>query len=299
MKLSVVIPVMNQHPMFRAMFKQLVDASGPDVEFVVIDNGSDEILSKEGPFIFGQLKVGQSIHFVRNYKSIGVYPTFQQGMKSTSGDIVAFFHSDLIVWEKEWDKRVIQQFELTPPLGLLGFIGSNEIDSNGGRGGGTTSQFMGKTLVDDFLKNDESGIHTHDFQSHSWSGSPASAHGKTNSGYTRGAVVDGCAMILRRSAWDAIGVKADFPLHHFYDRLISCQMLEKGYHVGILGIACDHISGQTVNQEPAYDGIAREWCEAHGLGMEGHNWDTTIYLEAERRFLREYRDEKAVLPVKF
>ncbi len=286
MKLSVVIPVMNQHPMFRAVFGQLLNASSPETEFIIIDNGSniplEGCISVDGKLL--STFADRKIRVIRNEKSIGVYPTFDQGMKAATGDIVAFFHSDLIVWEKDWDKRVIQQFDITPPLGLIGFIGSNEIDSNGGRGGGTTSQFMGLSL------GSPEG---------SWSGSPASAHGMTNAGYTRGAVVDGCAMILRRSAWDAIGVKADFPLHHFYDRLISCQMLEKGFHVGILGIACDHISGQTVNQEPSYTDIAREWCEAHGLGMEGHNWDTTIYLEAERRFLREYRNQKAILPVKF
>lgn len=285
MKLSVVIPVMNQHPLFLAAFRQLVAAtSEKDVEFVVIDNGSSSPLSRalDGSGI--SLKEGQSLVVVRNERSIGVYPTFDQGMRVASGDVVAFLHSDMVVWEEGWDQRVLMQFDIVPPLGLLGFIGSSEIDPNGGRGGGTTSQFMGLTLAGEHM---------------AWKGSPASAHGKTNPGYIRAAVVDGCAMVIRRKAWDAIGFREGFPLHHFYDRLISCQMLEKGFHVGVLGIACDHISGQTVNQEPEYDRVAREWCEKNGVPKEGHNWDSAVYLEAERRFLREFRDEKRLIPVSF
>ncbi len=301
MKLSVVIPVLNQHQMFRSVYQQLFSTSEKDVttskgivkacdiEFVIIDNGSTvPLVDEDAP--------GATI--VRNYKSIGVYPTFKQGMDNTTGDIVAFFHSDLIVWEKDWQDRVINAFNNIPDLGLVGFVGSDEMDSNSGRGGGTTSNFMGNTMITGEGR---------------WSGSPASAHGRTSSSLSPAAVVDGCAMIIKRSAWNKIGFRENFPPHHFYDRLISAQMLEAGFKVGVLGIACDHISGQTVNQESDYHKMAYDWLKSHQPiraldrgqvvdrtygEFEGRNYDEDIYGAAEHMFLLEYRDIKHLVPYK-
>jgi glycosyltransferase involved in cell wall biosynthesis len=289
MKLSVCIPVLNQHPLFRSVYKQLFAVSekdittakgivkGCDVELVIIDNGSTIPLEdKDAP----------GANIVRNQKSIGVYPTFKQGMDNTTGDIVAFFHSDLVVWEQGWQDRVLEAFNKYPDLGLIGFVGSNEMDSNSGRGGGTTSNFMGNTMVTG------EGV---------WKGSPARAHGMVGNDISPAAVVDGCAMIIRRTAWEKIGFRQDFPLHHFYDRLISAQMLESGFKVAVLGIACDHISGQTVNQEQSYQDMAKDWCVARGIGLmpeDNGNWDAAMYKTAERVFLQEYRNQKHIVPHK-
>ena len=272
MKLSIVIPIMNQHDMCHAVIEQLCKVTSNTTEIIVIDNGSTI------PFTNHELRY---IDVIRNEKSVGVYPTFKQGFDNAHGDIVAFFHSDLIVWEEGWDTKVIQHFKVNPHLGM---IGSSEIDQSGGRGLGTTSNFAGKSLG-------------------RWAGSAGHIHGKQSANYSNAAVVDGCAMIIRRSAWEHIGVKQDFPPHHFYDRLISTQLLEKHWQIGVLGIACDHFSGQTVNQENAYSQMAQDWATQHNITIAFHqnsvapNWDATIYQEAERRWLREYRDEKHIVPI--
>ncbi len=113
-------------------------------------------------------------------------------------------------------------------------------------------------------------------------------------------------MAIRRVAWKGLTFRDDFPIHHFYDRLISCQIQEIGHKVAVLGIACDHISGQSVNIDETglYRDIAREWSEAHispdkWVGNPPDwNWDQTIYQEAERMWLKEYRDEKHFIPRK-
>ncbi len=104
-------------------------------------------------------------------------------------------------------------------------------------------------------------------------------------------------MIIRREAWERIGYREDWPPHHFYDRLISCQMLEAKYKVGVLGIACDHISGQTVSKEERYEKLASKWCHKNHIAKT-HNWDDAMYREAERRFLYEYRQVKHLVPVR-
>jgi glycosyltransferase involved in cell wall biosynthesis len=287
MKLSIVIPCLNQSALTTRVVKEILrttDFLTSQVELLVIDNGSDKPFGGfEGPFV----KV------IRNEKTVGVYPTFKQGFENTSGDVVAFFHSDLIIWEKDWNQRVIKEFVNDARLGMIGFIGSNEIDYCGGRGLGTTSNFQG--LATSGGEQDEYKI---------WRGSDAKVHGKVSDEFSRAAVVDGCSMIIRRGTWNDIGYRTDFPPHHFYDRLISTQLLEKNWHIGVLGVACDHFSGQTVAHEQAYHDMAKEWSNKYL--HQGHmvkdgdkvNWDSTIYQEAERRWLKEYRDEKHIVPIK-
>ena len=294
MKLSVVIPVMNQIDMASSVYSKLREVTNTveqDVEFIIIDNGSSPKIDEMD---FPGAKID------RHEKSIGVYPTFKRGFEISTGDVVAFFHSDLVIWEKGWNDRVMYAFEKNKRLGMVGFIGSNEIDSSGGRGLGTTSNFAGFSLI----SSKKSLVGTKD-EYQMWAGSFAGVHGKVSGGITNAAVVDGCAMIIRREAWNVIGFRESFPLHHFYDRLISTQLLEKEWYIYVIGIQCDHFSGQTVNKEPAYHDMAEKWCRANvdtrfwcfDVRSGTYNWDATIYQEAERQWMNEYRP-KGFIPKK-
>lgn len=288
-KLSIVFPVMNQHDLASACIDMAMQNLSGDneVELVILDNGSDE----EFKWFAGLMNEHIKVTNVRYHKSIGVYPTFWDGLNNSTGDIIAFFHSDLVVSEKGWDERVIKAFEEDPTIGLMGFIGSHEIDTSGGRGLGTISNFQGGEVY-----------YQHGETKKVWKGSPAHVHGKTDSGLSRAAVVDGCAMIFRKECLESIKQREDFPPHHFYDRLLSCETMELGFHVVVLGIACDHISGQTVNQEPKYQDMAYDWALKNlhltWVPKEGTNWDSVIYHEAERQWLSEYRDTKHFIPIR-
>lgn len=292
MKLSVIFPVFNQFPLATtALDIAMYNLSGKeDVEVIVLDNGSAECFyCKYKEEYDKKLPPNVTFRGVKVDKNIGVYPTFWWGLQEAKGDVLAFFHSDLMVTEKNWDERVLYEFKRDTTLGLLGFIGSNEIDSSGGRGSGTTSNFQGN----DYKNGDGLGSPS------IWRGSPAEAHGRKSRGYSRATVVDGCSMVFRRSVLEQIKQRENFPPHHFYDRLLSSEVRELGYTMEVLGIECDHISGQTVNQEPGYNDMAKEWADSHGLTMDSvHNWDSVLYREAERQWLKEYRDEKRLVPCK-
>jgi cellulose synthase/poly-beta-1,6-N-acetylglucosamine synthase-like glycosyltransferase len=289
-KLSIVYTVLNQHALAtEAITLAVQQLSGEnEVELLVIDNGSEtpfKFSEKYHELVYGPL--GDKVKILQLEKNIGVYPTFWEALSFVTGDVVAYFHSDTIVAEKNWDTRVIKAFEEHTKLGLLGFIGSDEIDPAGGRGLGTASNFLGGKLEQYGIENPQT-----------WTGSPAEAHGKRLSGYMNGAVVDGCAMILRRSVLEQIPERKNFPPHHFYDRMLSCEVIEKGFEVGVLGVGFDHISGQTVNTQDSYQDMAKEWCEAHGVPKDPGGWDATIYQEAEKQWLTEYRDTKHMVPFK-
>jgi len=275
MKLAIIFPTLNQQDLTHTAVDCATSNLNAPREVIVLDNNSEVPYETRGEIL---VSLG---------KNIGVYPAFWEALKHTDADILAFFHTDLLIAEKGWDERMIKQFEDNPKLGLVGFIGSNEIDSGGGRGYGTTSNFQG-------LTTGHRNKHGVDKQ---WIGSPAKAHGRSDSGFSPAAVVDGCAMIFRRAVLEQIKQRENFPPHHFYDRLLSSETREAGWTMGVLGIACDHISGQTVNQEPAYNAFAEQWATTHGFAKgDLHNWDSVLYKEAERQWLTEYRDVKHLVP---
>jgi hypothetical protein len=100
-------------------------------------------------------------------------------------------------------------------------------------------------------------------------------HGRWLTGLER-AVVDGCPMAFRRGVLGAVEPLPGFPPHDFYDWLLSCQVEELGYDVGVLGIACDHISSNAAAARadrlsrilsPWIEAAEKRWCPC------GDAWD--------------------------
>ena len=309
MMITIVYPVLNQYKLFASVLNRTISNLNlaHEVELLIIDNDSDEGGQKLQDALnnigidWSVIKRCKELKIISNNVNVGNYPIFKQAFQFAQGKIIAFFHSDFYVHEKGWDERVLNVFSQDDMMGLIGFIGSNEIDNFGGRGMGTKSNFVGMS-IDGF------------------NGSPAEVHGARITDLKPAAVVDGCSMIFKRKCLFDIGFIEDFPPHHFYDRLMCCQAIEKGYKVGVLGIQSDHISGQTANKENKYHNIAKKWIQEK-LGIDSPedyiklfpDWylntmnpsrgnipkcsDQVIYQEAERRFLQEWRDNKKFIPI--
>lgn len=284
MRTAVIIPVLNQFILTNQTLRYLSQEEPRPFDLIVLDNASDSEFKTSFP----------DVDIVRSDIKFGPYQSFWNGLNVSDSDILAFFHSDLFVYDKDWWRKVENEFDKNPKLGLIGFVGSNEIDGSGGRGLGTVSNFQGKRTIRTM------GFQGDQRQIQYWEGSPAEVHGKRTSGFIKAAVVDGCAMIFRREVLEKIRFRENFPPHHFYDRLLSCEVQELGYEVGVLGVEFDHISGQTANQEQSYQDFAREWATKHRItpGGLGTNWDTILYQEAEKQWLTEYRDQKHFIPRK-
>ena len=285
MKLSVIIPFIDQRDMLEQTIKLARDNAVSDIEIIAVDN---TVLNQ------------------------GNYPIFKLGLKICDADILCFIHSDVFIYEKGWDQRVIDEFYNNPELGLIGFVGSSEIDDNGGRGLGTVSNMQGRTvqmtrpLTKEELNQPDKypGI----ARLFSWAGSASEAHGGNITGRMNAAVVDGCVMIFRRHVLEELPYK-DYPIHHFYDRLMSCQVIERDYKVEVLGVEFDHISGQTVNTMPeSYVATTKKWFDDKGLSTfekiareytidKPTNWDEANYLVAEKMFLDEYKEDKHFIPI--
>ncbi len=57
----------------------------------------------------------------------------------------------------------------------------------------------------------------------------------------------------------------------------------------MLGIECDHISGQTVNQENGYKDMAIEYLASRGITATPATADNEMYKLAEMLWMTEYR----------
>lgn len=291
MRITVVIPTINQFSLLRKNLELLTQNNSPeDFDILVVDNNSDEEFHIDLP----------NVSVLRLNETIGTYPLYHFVLENTQSDILAFFHSDFFITDKTWHRQVESLFKSTPNLGILGFIGSNEMDQFGGRGMGTCSNFQGGDYGE-------------------WKGSEAKIHGQSIPNQFRSAVnLDGCSMIFRRECLASLPFKEDFPPMHHYDRLFCCQALENNWKIGVLGIACDHISGRTMGEEK-YNKLCIDWANTH-LGItkpeewmdknfnwlndsdnpsrnnKVNDWNSVIYFEAEKQFLKEWRKDKKFIP---
>lgn len=258
--LAVVVYSTDNLPYTELAVDHLFETIDNDTDVVVVDNGSNH------PFpTIGDLNI-------RYRTNIGGNAVFHRWMRDDwfagdEPDLIAFLHCDLMVHEEGWDQRVKDQFEMDPLLALVGFVGSNEIDELGGRGAGTMLNYAGEHFE---------GI---------GQASPAEAHGRRMTGFEPAAVLDHCSMIFRREMLKQLTPQENnYAPEHFYDRILSCEVLEKGWHLGVLGISVDHFSGGIGPGNAEADALRKRWLQDERIPFDPERSDLATYVESERRF---------------
>jgi hypothetical protein len=266
-RLAVVVYSVNNLKWTELALKHLKETIDPELtSIILVDNGSEEpYMSK-----MDMDGIDQVITYPENIGGNAVFHRWIEDdwFQNEKREFVAFFHCDLMLREQHWDHRVIEAFEGDDKLNLIGFAGSNEIDQLGGRGAGTMLNYKGA-----FYK----GIGR---------ASPAEAHGRRMTGLEPAAVLDHMSMIFRRSELEQLTPQeGNFAPFHFYDRILSCEVLERGGHVAVLGVDCDHFSGGT---GPGADKLMIKWLEDEGIPYDPERPDLAMYVESEKRFKKKY-----------
>lgn len=262
-RLAVIVYSANNEAYTKLAVEHLERTVDKDLtKIIVVDNGSDTPFTMMGDEVIRyQTNIGGNAIFHRPFKDKWF------GSHFDIPEFLAFLHCDMMVWEKDWDQRVVDAFDADPLLSLVGFVGSNEIDEMGGRGGGTMLNYRGAFFE---------GI---------GQASPAEAHGKRVTDLQPAAVLDHCSMIFRSSVlWQLTPQEGFFAPEHFYDKILSCEVLERGEHVAVLGIECDHFSGGIAPGNLLAEALRKRWLAAEKIEYNKARSDVAVYVESERRF---------------
>jgi hypothetical protein len=232
---------------------------------VLVDNGS--------PIPYQAWGADQLMRWPTNQGANAVHHRLVQEGLIAPSPYVAFLHCDLFIRESGWDARVLDAFQTMPQLALLGFVGSPQMDAEGGRGTGTRLNFVGDR-----------------YEGIAKPGTPAEAHGTRLTGLMPAAILDHCALITTAAALAHLprGAGHEGPRHHC-ECLWCCEVLARGERVAVLGIACDHLGGGIGTREglASSERLAAAWLAEQGIGWAAGQSLPTMARETHRRFLAQ------------
>jgi hypothetical protein len=179
------------------------------------------------------------------YADMPLLEAYQRGFEDSPEPILGYIHDDVVCEERNWDARVLKEFE-DPTVGLVGFGGA-----------------LGHGDPDMYRKPYElCQLARRGFRSNMAS---AEVHGERFTGECDVAVLDGFAMFVRRELLDICG---GWPIgtdcgYWGYDYFISCITREHGYRIRLVGVAVDHLGGKSTGLNPSvtYDDFepAHRW----------------------------------------
>lgn len=184
-------------------------------------------------------------HFYRYSIVTGksILRAFQEIYESTTEPIIAYIHDDVMIYEQDWDLRVLKQFE-DPQVGLVGFGGALRL---GHLDIYKIPYELPQLARFGFMSNMRN----------------AEAHGQRFFGERDVATLDGFAMFARRSVLDNFGGwPIGTPINYFmYDNLLACQVRRLGLKTRLVGVDCEHLGGKTASiiQLPDSHSAAHEW----------------------------------------
>lgn len=221
---------------------------------------------------------------------MGVVPAYAKLVGDAlafGGEILACLHDDVEIYEKGWDKNILDFFDTHPRCGLAGFGGATGL---GAPDIYQTPYNPMQLARRDFCSNMRD----------------AESHGRRVVEPLRCAAFDGFAQVGRAEFWGGLAPSvrmnrtpasishahpnlfqqmADWGLiFHAYDSLLGCFAKRLGWEAWLLPFDCKHHGGLTSVGDKNYETWAKE---TNGVG------DQKFWEEAHQIGYREFRD---VLP---
>jgi glycosyltransferase involved in cell wall biosynthesis len=241
MTLQVFTPAIGQQDTLTLALSLLAKHAHNWVSMTVIDNASMT------PIVSKFAKV------IRNEENKGMVGSLAQARSLCTTDILVYLHSDMLIYEPDWDTKILEAFEADDRLGLLGVVGAIQADADGGRSG-TVCAFR------------------------NWKD-----HGsKPTKPLTPVALLDGCFMAFRKSMMDELNlpeVYGDGNEYFFYDKELSLTVTMASWKVGVINLECEHLGGQTSCSE--------EFTKKIHSDLQTHD---TMYARSERRYIDKWKD---------
>lgn len=175
-----------------------------------------------------------------------VLNAFQICYQKSTEPILMYCHDDLMILEKGWDTRVLQEFN-DPGVGLVGFAGAI--------GHGRPELYNVPYHIPNLARqNFLSNMRT------------AEIHGGRFTAERDVAVLDGMALFVRRPILDKIGGWNPKWSYFMYAEGLCCEVRRQGFRVRLVGVAVDHLGGKSSGYIPPTDNYE----EAHRYFYENN-----------------------------
>lgn len=170
-----------------------------------------------------------------------VLPAYQMATDGTTEPILAFLHDDLMIYEKDWDLRVLKEFE-DETVGIVGFGGALR---HGSPDLYTAPYRLPNLARGCFMSNMRT----------------AEKHGTRFTGARDIAILDGFALFVRRSLFDKIGGWNLAAGYFLYCEWLCCEARRAGYRIRLVGVDCEHLGGRTASMVQVSDDFnaAHRW----------------------------------------
>lgn len=249
--LSIVIPVFNAQEMTDECIDNLQQHATGDLDIIVVDNGSPVPYKRDG------------IRIIYNEENKGFWPSLQQGIAEAYSDIVMTLHNDVLIWEHNFDIRILSHFSKDHLLAIAGLFGASGVGIDGGRGN-PESNMLGKKY-----------------------GTSGTLHGALLTGSHPAVVFDSLCMIFRKRHLELLDPDS-LPMHHWCDRLVTLRAVLKGLHCLTIGIAFDHGGGYTSTKVGTKNNAMEDFCKKNNIPFT-ESWDLSLYMYGLGMFQKEFR----------
>lgn len=264
MRITVVVPVMNQKELTQQFLDKLRETEGgAKFPLIVVDNGSDEPVRD---WLIG-LRDGDLV--IRNDENVGVMPALNQAWRvlRQTTDYIFYTHNDVMLFERGWDDKLVRILEKEGEpvngddkgVGVAGFYGAKGI--------GTTDIYRGPYIMQQLIRLENvSNCNRMD-----------AIHGYRNiragQETEQVAVLDGFSLIVNTKLLNELGgFDRSYPVHHMYDQDICTESLDKGYRNIVIAMDAQHLGGRT--------DVGENWAERFGkTKQQVHQEAHPIYYE--------------------
>lgn len=262
MRIAIGVPILNQPEMTQQFLDTLRANEGEHLPIILVDNGSTPPLRDwligltEGDFV------------IRNDENVGVRTALNQiyQVAKPNFDYIIYLHNDVLIHEKDWDKKIIRNLAEDDNIGVAGFYGAKGI----GVPGIYSVPYQIHQLVR--TENVSNCIRMN-----------AAVHGFRN---IRGgketeevAVLDGFCLIVNMNLLKQTdGFDRNLPPHHMYDNDICLESIDRGFKNVVIAMDADHLGGRT--------DVGEDWTKPFNKSK------ADIHAEAHPIFYEKWRPGK-------
>jgi O-antigen biosynthesis protein len=228
-KLSIVTGVCGRNEITRRWIDNTIANCAEPHELVIVSNGSSTEENAELRQWLSELKEkGWVTVLLESDKPLGSTVALNVGVKNTSGEIIAMIHNDLLIKDQGWDKTLLDFYDNTPNVGLVGFAGAKQLGAPDIYKVPYVLTQLGRAYVYTSLEDHH-------------------VHGDQTTEPTNVLVLDGLTMCCRRSDFIRLGGFDESYIHHMYDNDLSLTFAYDELNNYVIPITCQHLNGQTAN----------------------------------------------------